>query len=92
MINFSVENEIIYSTEVLQSKFCDYNDAYILEKGDITIIGRNLATEVAFKSFAPFTKCITKINETAINDAEDLNLLYLYKGKGKRFTLFISNK
>ena len=29
-------------------------------------------TQVAFKNCAPFTKCFTKIDETTIDDAEDL--------------------
>ena len=33
------------------------------------------ATQVVFKNCAPFTKCITKIDGTIIDDAEDLNLL-----------------
>ena len=36
--NFDVGNEIIYNTEVLKSSLCDYNDAYILVRGNITII------------------------------------------------------
>ena len=34
----------------LKSNFCDNNDAYILVRGAITIEGRNIATEVAFKN------------------------------------------
>ena len=37
--NYDVENEIIHNTEVLKPNFCDYNDAYILIGGNITIIG-----------------------------------------------------
>ena len=37
--------------------------------------GRNLATDVAFKNCAPFTKCITKIDGTEIDDAEDLDIV-----------------
>ena len=37
--NYDVGNEIIYNTEVLKSNFCNYNDAYILVRGNITIIG-----------------------------------------------------
>ena len=33
------------------------------------------ATQVVFKNCAPFTKCITKIDGTIIDGAEDLNLL-----------------
>ena len=53
-----------------------YNDAYILVKGDITIIGCNRATEVAFKCCDSFIQIITKINGTTI-DAEDLDLVML---------------
>ena len=67
--NYEVGNEIIYNTEVLKSNLCHYNDTYIFAEGDITTVGRNLATEVAFKNCAPFTKCI------AIHDVEDLELV-----------------
>ena len=43
-------------------------------KRSITIKGRQ-ATQVAFKHFTPFTKCITKIYGITIDDAEDLDLL-----------------
>ena len=45
------------------SNLCDYNDAYILVRGNIVIAG-NVAAWVAFKNCAPFTKCITKIDGT----------------------------
>ena len=44
------------------------------EAGEITIIGGNEA-QVAFKNCAPFIKCITKIDGTMIDDAEDLDLV-----------------
>ena len=42
--------------------FCDYNDAYILVRGDITII-RHQVTQVAFKNYAPFTNVSQKLME-----------------------------
>ena len=45
------------------------NDAYILVRGDITVVAAP-ATQLAFKNCAPFTKCITKVDETTIDDAE----------------------
>ena len=45
---YDVRNKIIYNTEVLKSYLCDYNDAYILVGGEITITGHQ-ATQVAFK-------------------------------------------
>ena len=35
--NYGVGNEMRYNTEVLKSNLCDYNDAYILVRGDITV-------------------------------------------------------
>ena len=61
--------------EVLKSNSCEYKNTYILVKDDITIAGCNLTTEVAFKNCASFTKCITKIDETTISDAENFNLV-----------------
>ena len=74
--NYDATNEITYNTEILKSNLCDYNKAYILVRGDITVaVGP--ATQVAFKYCAPFTKCIKKIHETTTYDAEDLDLLML---------------
>ena len=36
--NYDVGNEIIYNTKVLKSNICDYNDAYILVRDDITAV------------------------------------------------------
>ena len=69
-----IGNEITYNTEVLKSNLWDYNDACSLVRGDITVTA-NPATQVAFKNYAPFTKCITKIDETTIDDAENLDLV-----------------
>ena len=65
------EIKIIYNTEVLKSSLSDYNDAYILVRGNITNTG-NIAARVAFKNRAPFTKYITKVDGIKIDDAEDL--------------------
>ena len=73
--NYDVGDEIIYNTEVLKFNLCDYNDVYILVRVGITIVGRNLATEVASKNCVPFRKGIIKIDWTTVNDAEDLDLV-----------------
>ena len=46
-----------------------YNRKFIKLFG-ITVVAA-LATQVAFKKCAPFTKCTTKIDEITIDDAED---------------------
>ena len=60
----------------MNSNCCDYNDAYILLKGVITIIG-HCVTQVAFKTWEPFSKRITKIDGTKIDDAKELDLVML---------------
>ena len=72
--NHDTANEITYNTEILKSNLCDYNDAYILVRGNITITGHQV-TQSAIKNCARFTKCITKIDGTTIDDAEDLDLV-----------------
>ena len=72
--DFSVGNEIIYNTEVLKSNFCDYIDACILLRGDVTVKAAP-ATQVSFKKCGIFTKCITKTVTTTIDDTEDLDLV-----------------
>ena len=48
-------------------------------KGDITVKGNNNANKcnknLAFKNNAPFINCITKINGTKIDNAEDLDVV-----------------
>ena len=47
---------------------------YILVRGTATI-ARNTAALVAFKDYAPFSNCNTKIDGTTINDSEDLEFV-----------------
>ena len=72
--NYDGGNEIVFNTEILKSNLCDNNDIYILVKGDITIVGVH-ETQIAFKNCTPFTNCITKIDGTTRDDAEDLYLV-----------------
>ena len=70
---------------MLKSSRCDSADAYILVKGTITITGagddaaarradeRNKG--LIFKNCAPFTKCISKISNTEIDNAQDTDIV-----------------
>ena len=71
---YHVGNQITYNTEVLKSNLCDYNDPYILVRGNISVTPAP-ETQVAFTNCAPFTKGITKIDWTTIDDAKDLDLV-----------------
>ena len=79
----------MFSTEVLTSNLCDYNDTYVPVRGDIINAAHNHAISVAFKNCTPFTKCITKIDGTIIGDAGDLDLtMLMYNVDRLYFELF----
>ena len=71
--NYSDENEIKFLTSSLESNLCDYSDAYILT-GNINVTGGDANTKVAFKNCAQFRKCRTEINETFVDDAQNINI------------------
>ena len=81
---YNVNSQIKFKTTMLKSSLCDYSDAYILAKGKITIAGAGAdaaarqADErdkaVAFKNCAPFTNCISEINNTQIDNGKDVNI------------------
>ena len=64
-----------FETKVIKSSLCDYSDAYILVTGDITATGGDAVTRVAFKNCAPFTKCITHINDEHVDNADNLDII-----------------
>ena len=78
-------NDIKFKTKILRSNLCDYADACILVKGIITITGagNDDATKqadqrdkgVTFKICAPVTKCISRINNTDIDNAQDIDIV-----------------
>ena len=77
--NFSNSKEIRIKTSMLRSDLCDFSDAYIVVKRDITLEGDNDANKrnknIAFKNNAPFINCISKINGVKIDNAEDLDVV-----------------
>ena len=62
-------------TKVIKSSLCDYSDAYILVTGDITATGGDANNKDVFKNYAPFTKCITHINDEHVDDADNLDII-----------------
>ena len=72
--NYSQNDEIKFLTRSIESRLCDYSDAYILVTGNITATPNNAAAQVAFKNCAPFEKCRTEINETFIDEATHINI------------------
>ena len=63
---------------MLRSDLCDFSDAYIAVKGKITITDPNndaYEKKLAFKNNVLFVSCISKINNTLTDNAEDLYIV-----------------
>ena len=67
---------------MLKSSLCHYSDAYIDVSGTITVNNtaaadadaNNTNKKVIFKNCAPFTRCISDINNTNADDAQDIDI------------------
>ena len=60
---------------MIKSNLCDYSDAYIHVKLTITvpITANNTNKKVVFKNYAPFTNCVSEINNTQVDDVQDID-------------------
>ena len=79
---YKPSKQIRFKTSMLRSYLCDYSDAYIVLKGDITLTKTNRRGFIdtrnrflAFKNNAPLINCISKINNVLIYNAEDLDIV-----------------
>ena len=70
---------------MLKSSLWDYSDAYILVKGKIAITGAGADAaarqaderdkSVGFKNCAPFTNCISEINNIQIDNCKNIDIV-----------------
>ena len=77
---YKPNKQIRFKTSMLRSDLCDYSDAYIVVEGKIALDGAAYANKrnkgTAFKNnAAPFICCISKINNTLIDNAEDVDVV-----------------
>ena len=78
---YNTNIQIKFNTLMLKSSLCDYSDAYMLVMGTITVAAQagnnpnNGDKEVVFKNFAPFTDCISEINNTQTDNAKDIDIV-----------------
>ena len=82
---YNTNSQIKFKTSVLRSSLCHNSDAYILVSGTIKITGaraddaakrldeRNKG--VLFKNCAPFTDCISKVNNIQIDNAKYIDVM-----------------
>ena len=75
---YNTNAQIKFKTTMLKSILCDYSDAYILFKGNITVnntagagaAANNTNKKVIFKNCTPFTECISETNNTQVDSAK----------------------
>ena len=79
---YNVNSQIKFKNTMLKSSLCDHSDAYIFVKGNIGVnntaaqgAANNTNKKVIFKNCAPFTNCISKINNTQIDNAKDIDIV-----------------
>ena len=76
---YKPNKQIRFKTSMLRSDLCDFSDAYIVVKGDITLTKTNEREIIdirnrflAFKNNGPFTNWISNIKNVLTDNAEDL--------------------
>ena len=81
---YKPRKQIRFKTSMLRSDLCNFSDAYTVVKGTTTLTKTNRRGIIditnrflAFKNNAPFTNCISKINNVLIDNAEDLDVVML---------------
>ena len=78
---YNTNSQVKFKTSMLMLSLRDYSDAYILVSGTITVAALavdrgNDNIKVVFKNCAPFTNCISEINNTQIDNANDIDVEY----------------
>ena len=83
---YSPNKQIEFKTTMLRFCLCDYIDAYLLVKENISVNNTAAATtnntnkKVIFNNCAPFTNCISKITNTQIDNAKYIDIVItMYK-------------
>ena len=79
VVNILPTKNIKFKTSMWRSDLCDYSDAYIVVKATITVDGKNnnntkIDKKLSFKNNDPFKSSISKINNTFINNAKNLDI------------------
>ena len=75
---YKPNKQIRFKTSMLRSDLYEFSNAYIVVKGTITVTGPNdpsYEKKLALKNNVPLTFCTSKINNTLIDNAEDLDIV-----------------
>ena len=76
---YNPNKQIRFKTPMLRSDLCDYSNLYFVVEGDINVEGASNRDKhnrnLVLKNNAPFISCISKINNTLIDNTEDLDIV-----------------
>ena len=82
---YNTNNQTKFKASIIKPTLCDYSDSYDLVSGTITITGAGdddaakradeRDKEVMFKTFPPFTDCISEINNTQVDHAKGIDVV-----------------
>ena len=70
---YNTNSQIKFKTSMLRSSLCDYSGTITV--AEVAAGGGNNNIEVVFKNFAPFTDCISEINNRQIDNAKDIDIV-----------------
>ena len=75
---YKPSKQIRFKISMLRWDLCDFSDAYFVVKGTTTVTNPDnnvYDKKLTFKTNAPFVSCISKINNTLTDNAEDLDIV-----------------
>ena len=80
---YSPNKQIRFKTLMLQSTLFDYRDSYIIVEENISVdntaaaaaAANNAKKKIIFKNCAPCTNCISKMNNTQIDNAKYIDIV-----------------
>ena len=80
-VMYNINSQIRFKTSMFKSSLCDYSDAYILVSGTVTVpntetaVNPNNRKNTLIKNCAPFTECISEINNTQIDNTKVIDIV-----------------
>ena len=78
---YEFKSDIKFKISTIKSHLCDYSEVYIHFKATITVPNTAAADEPvndtnnAIKNCAPFTNCVSEINNMKVGDAQDFHIV-----------------
>ena len=75
---YNINKQIRFKKSLLKSDLCHYSDAYIVVKSTITVTDPDDDAHVkklVFRNNEPFNSCISKIDNTLIDNAADVDIV-----------------